>query len=76
MPQRYILKRFVSRAATLVVQNGAIKFHVNKLPHHRGPKLPNPRVERKSQRKNAFVGSPLCGAKKPKISTWFQKEFE
>ena len=76
IPKHFVLKRFVSRATTLVGQNGTIKFHVNKLPHHRGPKLPNPRVERKSQRKNAFVGVPLCGAKKPKISTWFQKEFE
>ena len=59
-----------------MVQNGTIKFHVNKLSHDPGPKLANPRLERKSQRKNAFVGSPLGGAKKPKIATWFQKEFE
>ena len=71
IPKHFVLKRFVSRAATLVVQNGTVKFHVHKLSHDPGPKLANPGVERKSQRKNAFAGSPLCGAKKPKISTSF-----
>ena len=56
-----------------MVQNGAIKFHVNKLPHHRGPKLPNPRVERKSQRKNAFVGSPFVGPKNLRFRHGFKK---
>ena len=51
--------------------SGTNKFHVDKLPHHHGPKLPDSTVEKKFQRKNAFVGSPLCGAKKHKISTRF-----
>ena len=56
-----------------MVQNGTIKFHVKKLPHHRGPKLANPRVERKSQRKMLLWGPPFVGPKNLRFRHGFKK---
>ena len=53
--------------------SGTNKFHVNQVPHHRGLKLPNPRVERKSRRKNAFVGPPFVGPKNIRFRHGFKR---
>ena len=67
-PQQHISKRFVFPGNNI---SGTNRFHVNKLPHHRGPKLPNPKEERKSHRKNSFVGPPFVGPKKARFGHGF-----
>ena len=67
-PQQHISKRFVFPGNNI---SGTNRFHVNKLPQHRGPKLPNPKEERKSHRKNAFVGPPFVGPKKARFGHGF-----
>ena len=76
-PQQHISKRFVFPGNNI---SGTNRFHVNKLPHHRGPNLPNPKEERKSHRKNAFVGSqmllwgpPFVGLKNARFGHGFEK---
>ena len=68
-PQQHISKRFVFPGNNI---SGTNRFHVKKLPHHRGPNLPNPKDERKSHRKNAFVGS-FVGPKKARFGHGFEK---
>ena len=70
-PQQHISKRFVFPGNNI---SGTNRFHVNKLPHHRGPNLPIPNKKRKSHRKNVFFwGPPFVGPKNARFGHGFEK---